>query len=450
MRQAATRTAGRRNGRPRLGCPTVSLHLRVDRAAAARRGRQRRPGRRWRPHRAVVALPCRCSPFPLGVAAFFRDPDRTPDHRQVDRDLVLAPADGKVMYVGPGQVGVAPPGAWQQVSIFLSLFDVHINRTPYGGRVEEVTYRPGQVARRLPLRERDRERAQRDHPGRHGRRRGAPGRVPPDRRAWSPAGWSPESRPGDVLRTGQRIGLMKFGSRMDVFVPPHVELVAVAGDRTVAGETVIARWPALTGSSAEPGHREVQPPAARPVAAAVALGRRGRLAAPAQPRERLRVTAPSMFTTGNMACGFSAILLAFATSSPGRRRCWPGRSCSTSPTVPSPGSSGRPRRSASSSTRWPTWSPSAWRRRCSCTPGRCRRTRSLAWLSAFFWLACAAFRLARFNVTVDPLADKKYFVGLPSPGATLVVIATILALRHPGARARACSSRSASASSPRC
>ena len=54
--------------------------------------------------------------------------------------------------------------------------------------------------------------------------------------------------PGDVLRTGQRIGLMKFGSRMDVFVPPEVDLVAVAGDRTVAGESVIARWPALTGS----------------------------------------------------------------------------------------------------------------------------------------------------------------------------------------------------------
>jgi CDP-diacylglycerol--serine O-phosphatidyltransferase len=55
----------------------------------------------------------------------------------------------------------------------------------------------------------------------------------------------------------------------------------------------------------------------------------------------------------------------------------------------------------------------------------------LAWCAAFFWLACAAFRLARFNVTVDPLADKKYFVGLPSPGATLVVIATIVALGTP-------------------
>lgn len=55
----------------------------------------------------------------------------------------------------------------------------------------------------------------------------------------------------------------------------------------------------------------------------------------------------------------------------------------------------------------------------------------IAWLSAFLWLACAAFRLARFNVTVEPMADKKYFVGLPSPGAALVVIATIFALETP-------------------
>ena len=56
-------------------------------------------------------------------------------------------------------------------------------------------------------------------------------------------------RAGDVLRAGQRIGLMKFGSRMDVFVPLHVELTATVGDRTVAGETVIARWPSRPGAS---------------------------------------------------------------------------------------------------------------------------------------------------------------------------------------------------------
>jgi phosphatidylserine decarboxylase len=53
-------------------------------------------------------------------------------------------------------------------------------------------------------------------------------------------------QPGDVLTSGQRIGLMKFGSRMDVFVPTDVDLVAVEGDRTVAGETVIARWPSTS------------------------------------------------------------------------------------------------------------------------------------------------------------------------------------------------------------
>ena len=55
----------------------------------------------------------------------------------------------------------------------------------------------------------------------------------------------------------------------------------------------------------------------------------------------------------------------------------------------------------------------------------------LAWLAAFLWLSCAAFRLARFNVTIDPLADKRYFVGLPSPGAAAVIMATILALDSP-------------------
>ncbi|HWO50880.1 MAG TPA: phosphatidylserine decarboxylase, partial [Ornithinibacter sp.] len=81
--------------------------------------------------------------LPVAVAAFFRDPERTPDHATVPVDDVLAPADGKVMHAGAGQEGVAPDGDWQQVSIFLSAFDVHINRTPYGGRVVEVAERPG-------------------------------------------------------------------------------------------------------------------------------------------------------------------------------------------------------------------------------------------------------------------------------------------------------------------
>ena len=174
--------------------------------------------------------------LPAGVAAFFRDPDRTPDHRQVDQDLVLAPADGKVMYAGPAQDGVAPLGQWQQVSIFLSLFDVHINRTPYARHRRGRDLPPRQVARRLQVRERDRERAQRDHPERHRRRRGSDGVVFRQivglvaRRVVDPGA------KGDVLRTGQRIGLMKFGSRMDVFVP--------AARRPRRDGRATAPWPA--------------------------------------------------------------------------------------------------------------------------------------------------------------------------------------------------------------
>lgn len=181
--------------------------------------------------------------LPAGVAAFFRDPDRTPDHRQVDPDLVLAPADGRVMYAGPAQAEVAPPGQWQQVSIFLSLFDVHINRTPYGGTVDEVSHRPGRwhaAYRFESATENERsEISLVDTVDGEERRvvfRQIVGLVA--RRVVT------RVHKGDVLRAGQRIGLMKFGSRMDVFVPLHVDLSTAVGDRTVAGETVIALWPA--------------------------------------------------------------------------------------------------------------------------------------------------------------------------------------------------------------
>src|SRR4051794_40071522 len=88
-----------------------------------------------------------------GVTLFFRDPDRTPDRSPVsDPDVVLAPADGIVMHVGEPQPGIAPPGEWQQVSIFLSLLDVHMNRSPYGGRVIDVTHTPGRFLAAYPAR----------------------------------------------------------------------------------------------------------------------------------------------------------------------------------------------------------------------------------------------------------------------------------------------------------
>jgi phosphatidylserine decarboxylase len=180
--------------------------------------------------------------LPLAVAAFFRDPDRTPDRRTVPVDDVLAPADGKVMYAGPGQEGVAPEGEWQQVSIFLSAFDVHINRAPYGGRVTEVVERPGKWLAAYKhesahLNERADITVEREVDGRLRRVhfRQIVGLMA--RRVVT------RVSAGDELGTGQRVGLMKFGSRMDVFVPGECDLLVAAGERVVAGETVIARWP---------------------------------------------------------------------------------------------------------------------------------------------------------------------------------------------------------------
>ena len=179
--------------------------------------------------------------LPLGIVAFFRDPQRTVDSLEADEDVVLAPADGKVMHAGPGQPGVAPDSDWQQVSIFLSVFDVHINRAPYGGRITDVQYRPGKWLAAYKFEsaienERSDITVEREVGGRtrtvHFRQ--IVGLVA--RRVVT------RIKPGDEVRTGERIGLMKFGSRMDVFVPSDVELTVSKGDRTVAGETVLGRW----------------------------------------------------------------------------------------------------------------------------------------------------------------------------------------------------------------
>ena len=138
-----------------------------------------------------------------------------------------------------------------------------------------------------------------------------------------------------------------------------------------------------------------------------------------------------MFTTGNMACGFSAILLAFADEFR-----WAAALLAGSIVLDI--ADGAVARLVGATSPFGVQLDSlADLVSFGLAPAVLVHTWALpenpvvAWLSAFFWLACAAFRLARFNVTVDPLADKKYFVGLPSPGATLVVIATILALRTP-------------------
>lgn len=165
-------------------------------------------------------------------AWFFRDPRRTPP---AQADLLVAPADGRVTAVGPAEEGA--PGT-RRVVIFLSVFDVHINRSPAAGAVREVRYRPGRfrAAFRADAGETN-ERNELEIATAHGTIlvRQIVGVLA--RRIVC------RSRPGDELARGERFGLIRFGSRTDALLPPGVTLLVRPGDRVRGGETPIARWP---------------------------------------------------------------------------------------------------------------------------------------------------------------------------------------------------------------
>lgn len=174
-------------------------------------------------------------PFVLLAAFFgyfFRDPERRIPQ---EPGLVVSPADGRVMIAGPGDTRRAPPGEWKQVTIFLSPIDVHINRAPVDGRVIKVDYRRGKFlpAYNEASNENELNEIWVDHHGQTIVFRQVVGVLA--RRIVC------RVREGDVLQRGQRIGLMKFGSRMDVFLPASAELLVTVGDRVVGGETVLAR-----------------------------------------------------------------------------------------------------------------------------------------------------------------------------------------------------------------
>jgi phosphatidylserine decarboxylase len=168
----------------------------------------------------------------LFFAFFFRDPDR-PAAGTVDD--VLSPADGRVLVAGPALAGAAPEGTWQQVSIFLSPVDVHVNRIPVSGRVTRISYTPGRF---LPAYRQDagttNERSEIwiDHDGQTIVARQVVGVLA--RRVVC------RVQNGAEVRAGDRYGIMKFGSRMDVFLPLTATLRVTVGERVRAGETVIA------------------------------------------------------------------------------------------------------------------------------------------------------------------------------------------------------------------
>lgn len=175
---------------------------------------------------AVVALV-----LTLFIAFFFRNPQRvTP----ADERSVVAPADGVVIYCGPAREEYSGE-EMLKISIFMSVFNVHINRVPVTGRVADTFYRSGKF---LDVRD---ERATFEN-----ERLGMVLDTVAGARlvVVQVAGLIARrivcyAKEGDSLRRGERYGLIRFGSRLDVYLPPTTELKVALGNKTVAGETVL-------------------------------------------------------------------------------------------------------------------------------------------------------------------------------------------------------------------
>jgi phosphatidylserine decarboxylase len=168
-------------------------------------------------------------------AFFFRDPDREPPARAQGEGVVLSPADGRVLVAGDAASDASPPGTWQQISIFLSPIDVHVNRVPVSGTITRVAYTAGRF---LPAYRHDatttNERCEIwiDHGGQTIVARQIVGILA--RRVVC------RVETGAVVRAGERFGIMKFGSRMDVFLPPSADLRVHVGEIVRGGQSVIA------------------------------------------------------------------------------------------------------------------------------------------------------------------------------------------------------------------
>lgn len=176
----------------------------------------------WYRASGVLAL------FALFVLAFFRDPDR---EIPSDPGLIVSPADGKIVRIETGS-GSLPV----QVSIFLSIFDVHINRSPIAGRVAAVEHREGRFKPAFDdAASVENERTIIDLESGSGQVRVALIAGLIARRIVSSV------RTGDSLQRGQRIGLIRFGSRVDLFLPASVQLHVKKSDRVQGGASIIGR-----------------------------------------------------------------------------------------------------------------------------------------------------------------------------------------------------------------
>ena len=176
-------------------------------------------------------------PFTIWCVAFFRDPDRiTPQ----GANLLICPADGKLLPIvqapPPPELGLGPEPR-TRLSIFMNVFNVHVNRAPFDGTVIAMAYRPGKFFN-----------ASFDKASEHNERMSIRLRPPGssmDLAVVQIAGLVArrivcDLREGQEVRKGERFGIIRFGSRVDVYLPPNASVQAKPGQTVTAGETILA------------------------------------------------------------------------------------------------------------------------------------------------------------------------------------------------------------------
>ena len=166
------------------------------------------------------------------VLYFFRDPERIVP---ADPAVVVSPADGRVMEIVDQAMGSRPG---RRVSIFLAIWDVHVNRAPLAGRIRKLDYRPGRFLAAM----RSRASAENEQNVIHlSTERGEI--VLKQIAGWIARRvlcWKAE---GDTVALGERVGMIRFGSRVDIWLPMEAEIVVRPGQHVAGGSSILARWP---------------------------------------------------------------------------------------------------------------------------------------------------------------------------------------------------------------
>jgi phosphatidylserine decarboxylase len=172
----------------------------------------------------------------LFVLSFFRDPDRQPPAGEKN---LLAPADGKILLVEEKEMAPFSSERAIKVSIFMSVFNCHVNRIPMSGRIEKVWYRSGNFVSanqdRASFQNEQNALLLRADDGQEISLIQVAGLIARRIVCWV--------KPGQTLKRGERFGMIRFGSRVDLFLPPTVRLRIQRGDRVKGGLTIIGERP---------------------------------------------------------------------------------------------------------------------------------------------------------------------------------------------------------------